>query len=40
MRPTKAVQLGYINQFAHRAIRLAGIKFYSAFKAYGLDNQL
>lgn len=38
--PAKAVELLYINELAHGAIGLAGIKLNFAFKAYCLDNQL
>ncbi len=40
MRPTQRVQLAHVNELAHSAIGLAGIKGYSAIKAYGLDNEL
>ena len=40
VRPAKAVEFGDIDELAHGAIRLAGIKGYFALKAYGLDNQL
>ena len=40
MRPTQRVQLAHVNELAHSAIRLAGIKGYFALKANGLDNQL
>ena len=38
--PAKAVELLYINELAHGAIGLAGVKLHFAFKAYCLDNQL
>ena len=38
--PTKAVELLHVNELAHSAIGLAGIKLNFAFKAYCLDNQL
>ena len=38
--PAKAVEFLYINELAHGAIGLAGIKLHFTFKAYCLDNQL
>ena len=40
MRPTQRVQLAHVNELAHSAIGLAGIKGYFTLKAYGLDNEL
>ena len=40
VRPAKAVEFGDIDELAHGAIRLAGIKGYFVLKVYGLDNQL
>ena len=40
MMPTQRVQLAHVNELAHGAIGLAGVKLHFAFKAYCLDNQL
>ena len=40
MMPTQRVQLAHINELAHSAVGLAGIKGYFALKANGLDNEL
>jgi len=39
VRPSKRMEFRHIDEFAHGAIRLAGIKLNSSLKAYGLDNE-
>ena len=40
VRPAKAMELGYVDQLAHGAVGLGGIKLNNALETDGLDNQL
>ena len=37
--PTERVELRHIDEFAHGAVRFAGIKLHRSLKAFGLDDQ-